>query len=73
MRPAKGLTCKETGRTVRLIGSHANCAEDDPMECAIRKLAGQSKQRAAATDFNVVGMSAETKDVERSRGIRGQI
>src|SRR5579872_5290571 len=50
-----GGPCEEGGGTLGLGGADANRAEHNPMKDAAGILCSQSKDRAAAADFNIVG------------------
>src|ERR1700730_5462185 len=53
----------------RLCLSNSNGAEYHPVEHAVRILCCQTKNRAATTDLNVVGMGTQAQDVQRTRAI----
>src|SRR6516162_9718891 len=70
------LECSRPGKqdsaTLRLLGSHARGAEHRPMEHTVGILADQAQDRPATTDFDVIGVCAQTQDFDWGGGVPGE-
>lgn len=58
------------GTVPRLGLASAGGAEDDPSHNEIGHLCSEAQDRSAATDFNVVSMSTQAKQLQRSSPLR---
>src|SRR6516165_7443326 len=66
-----GNIFEEGGGTVPRLGlASAGGAEDNPSHNEIWHLRSEAQNRSAATDINVVGMSTQAKQLQRSSPLR---